>query len=122
MDCSPTLLATLRAQLTALTFHSPYLTAAEQLRANHHIHDCPDPARLARWLRNLPAMLARREAEQRSATLAHYAALLHETRPLRPTTPLPYPGDSAASARDQRAAAGFAPAQSLRYAHLLLAR
>ena len=114
-------LPVLRAQLTALTFHSPYLSPAEQLQANHHIHDCQDPVRLARWLRNLPAALARREAEQRAATLAHYAALLQGPQP-RPVTPLPYPGDCRASARDRRAAVRFRPARTLCYAHLLFAR
>lgn len=120
-NCSPTPLTTLRAQLTALTFHSLYLSEAERLRANRRIRNCQNPARFARWLRNLPAVLARHEAEQRAATLAHYATLLHKTRPSRPARPLAYPGDCLASARDQRAAARFAPAQTLRYAHLLLA-
>jgi hypothetical protein len=56
-------LAALRAQLTALTFGSPWLTATEQLRANHHAHECADASRLARWLVNTRASIARRVAE-----------------------------------------------------------
>lgn len=55
-------LITLRAQLTALTFPSPYLTEAEKLLANHHIHECEDRQRLRIWLQNVPLELAQREA------------------------------------------------------------
>ena len=56
-------LAVLRDQLTALTFPSAYLSEAEKLLANHHIHECKDTHQLTRWLTNTPLVLAqRREA------------------------------------------------------------
>lgn len=55
-------IATLRAQLTILTFHSPYLSDAEKLLANHRIHDCEQVAQLLRWLHTVHAELAWREA------------------------------------------------------------
>jgi len=53
-------LAALRAQLTALTFPSAYLSEAEKLLANHRIHECEDAGQLTRWLKNTTATLARR--------------------------------------------------------------
>ena len=53
-------LAVLRAQLTALTFPSAYLSEAEKLLANHRIHECEDAGQLTRWLENTTATLARR--------------------------------------------------------------
>jgi len=64
-DAAPTAFATLsalRTQLTTLTFHSPYLSEAEKLLANHRIHDCEQVAQLLRWLHTVPAELAQREA------------------------------------------------------------
>jgi hypothetical protein len=64
-DAAPTALvtlSTLRTQLTTLTFHSPYLSDAEKLLANHCIHDCEQVAKLLRWLHTVPAELAWREA------------------------------------------------------------
>jgi len=55
-------LSTIRTHLTTLTFHSPYLSDAEKLRANHRIHDCEQLAQLALWLLTVPAELAWREA------------------------------------------------------------
>jgi hypothetical protein len=60
---APSLLAGLRARLTALTFGSPHLSAAEKLRANHNAHECEDVDRLARWIVNTERELARREKE-----------------------------------------------------------
>lgn len=64
-DAAPTALvtlSTLRTQLTTLTFHSPYLSDAEKLLANHRIYDCEQLAQLLRWLQTVPAELAWREA------------------------------------------------------------
>jgi hypothetical protein len=55
-------IATLRTHLTTLTFHSPYLSDAEKLLANHHIHNCKQVAKLLLWLHTVPAELAWREA------------------------------------------------------------
>ena len=83
-DAAPTAfatLSTLRTHLTTLTFHSPYLSDAEKLRANHHIHECEQVAQLLRWLQTVTAELARREAthfglpDACSATSAPQAAL-----------------------------------------------
>ena len=63
-------LALLRAQLTALTFPSPYLSEVEKLLANHHIHECEDEERLQVWLRNIADELAWREAAHYSQCLA----------------------------------------------------
>lgn len=60
MDCGSTPLAALRAQLTAHSFCSFYLTAAGQIQTNYPTHDCQNPARLTRWLRNPSAALTRR--------------------------------------------------------------
>jgi hypothetical protein len=59
-----TSLAQLRQDLLVLTFTSPYLTAAERVRANHNAYECEDAERLARWIRNTQAELARREEAQ----------------------------------------------------------
>jgi hypothetical protein len=64
-DAAPTALvtlSTLRTQLTTLTFHSPYLSEAEKLLANHHIHNCGQVAQLLHWLHTVPTELAGREA------------------------------------------------------------
>jgi hypothetical protein len=55
-------IAALRTHLTTLTFHSPYLSDAEKLRANHRIHDCEQLAQLELWLQTVPIELAWREA------------------------------------------------------------
>ena len=54
-------LAVLRDQLTALTFPSAYLSEAEKLLSNHHIHECEDTHQLTRWLTNTPTALAKRQ-------------------------------------------------------------
>jgi hypothetical protein len=97
-------LPTLRAQLTALTFRSPHLSEAEQLRANHHIHECEDAERLTHWLQTVKAELARRSIAAQA-----------QGRPLPP----PYVLDHAAEPRDRRAATQFKPARTLTYAQLL---
>ena len=61
-------LAVLRAQLTALTFPSAYLSEAEKLLANHRIHECEDTEQLTRWLKNTTATLARRHPAYPSTT------------------------------------------------------
>jgi hypothetical protein len=64
-DAAPTAFATLfalRTHLTTLTFHSPYLSDTEKLRANHRIHECEQEAQLELWLQTIPVELAWREA------------------------------------------------------------
>ena len=52
-------LATRRARFTALTFPSSYLSEAEQILANHRIHEGEDARRLARWRTTTPLALTR---------------------------------------------------------------
>ena len=63
-------LAVLRAQLTALTFPSAYLSETEKLLANHHIHECENAEQLARWLSNTPAALAKRQQAHSTLTVS----------------------------------------------------
>lgn len=112
----------LRARLTARSFRSPYLTAAEQFQANYHIYDCQNPARFTRWLRNLSAALTRCGAAQHAPSVAQHTASPLTSRLLQPVTRPAYPGNYVAPTRDRRAATHFEPAQTPRYAHLLLAR
>ncbi|MGI4824386.1 MAG: hypothetical protein ACRYFV_24515 [Janthinobacterium lividum] len=133
-DAAPTascLLPTLRAQLTALTFHSPHLSEAEKLRANHHIHECEDSKRLTHWLRTVKADLARRDlAAQTKKALAQrplpYLRNWRQPQLLRRAAKLTanmlafhYVVDRPALARDCRAVAQFQPARTLTYAQLL---
>jgi hypothetical protein len=129
-DAAPTaacLLPTLRAQLTALTFHSPHLSEAEKLRANHHIHECEDAKRLTNWLRTVKTELVRRNlAAQTKKALAQRPLpylrtwLLRRTpEPTVSTLALRYVVDRPALARDCRAVAQFQPARTLTYAQLL---
>ena len=119
-------LPTLRAQLTALTFHSPHLSEAEKLRANHHIHECEDAKRLTHWLQTVQAELARRNiVAQTKKTLAKYASpTRYHPRPPRHTPTVStlaayYVLDRTAAPHDRHAAAQFQPAHSLTYAQLL---
>jgi hypothetical protein len=133
-DAAPTaacLLPTLRAQLTALTFHSPHLSEAEKLRANHHIHECEDAKRLTYWLRTVKTELARRNLAAQTKKALAQRPLLYLRTPRQPwllrrtpeptvsTLALRYVVDRPALARDCRAVAQFQPARTLTYAQLL---
>jgi hypothetical protein len=133
-DAAPTaacLLPTLRAQLTALTFHSPHLSEAEKLSANHHIHECEDGKRLTHWLHTVKAELARRNLAARIKNALAQAPLpylrnrrqpqllRHAAKPTVSTLALRYFFDRPARVRDCRAAAQFQPARTLTYAQLL---
>lgn len=60
---APTLhVGTYRRNILAIILDSPLFTPAEQLRANHHVHECQDAAQLARWLTNVRRVAAEREA------------------------------------------------------------
>ncbi|MGI4871496.1 MAG: hypothetical protein ACRYFX_09995 [Janthinobacterium lividum] len=68
---APTLhLATFRRNILALIVGNPLFTDAEQLRANHHTHECTCPYRLVRWLKNVRRVAAEREHAQGVASLA----------------------------------------------------
>jgi hypothetical protein len=129
----PHLLATLRAQLTALTFGSPWLTAAEQLRANHHAHECEDAGRLGCWLVNTQAVIARRVTEYQrqlvQAGLTRLRQVLAQPGPARLTRAgalglSPQLGaspslDCLAEAADRLNVASFRIGEGLTYAALL---
>jgi hypothetical protein len=66
----PLPLPAMRAQLTGLTFLSPYLSEEEQLLANHRIHECEDAGQLTRWLMNTPTALARRQLASSPITIS----------------------------------------------------
>jgi hypothetical protein len=124
-------LPTLRAQLTALTFHSSHLSEAEKLRANHHIHECEDVKRLTHWLRTVKAELARRNLAAQTKKVLAQAPLpylrnqrqpqlfRHAAKPTVSTLALRYFVDRPALAPDCRAAAQFQPARTLTYAQML---
>ena len=71
--------AGLRAQLTALTFGNTLLSEAEQLRANHSIHECEDVSHLTRWLVNTRKELARRAKVQELAAASSLALVVEPT-------------------------------------------
>ncbi|MGI4872063.1 MAG: hypothetical protein ACRYFX_12900 [Janthinobacterium lividum] len=68
---APTLhLATFRRNILAVVVGNPLFTDAEQLRTNHHTHECTCPYRLVRWLKNVRRVAAEREYAQGIASLA----------------------------------------------------
>ena len=130
------MLGELRQYVLATLFGNPLFSEAEQLRANHFVHECEDPARLTRWRANVLAELARRqvaaahERGQRAlrATLCRLCPFgFRGNRPRQPQptpawvpgAPLPNGADYRAGSFDRRAAARFQPADSLTLTHLL---
>jgi hypothetical protein len=129
-------LGELRQHVLSPLIGNPLFSEAEQLRANHFVHECEDIARLTHWGVNVLAEIARRQAEaarQRRyfATRATLRRLRsssfrgHRSRPDRPT-PSWAPGaffpDQAnrwAGTFDCLAAASFQPAYALTFASLL---
>jgi hypothetical protein len=121
--------------LTALIGHPPF-SNAEQLRANHFVHECEDIARLTRWGTNVLAEIARRQAEaarQRRyfstrTTLRQLRSRSfrgHRSRPRRPTLSwapgsfFPDQADRRAGTFDRLVVACFQPSDSLTFASLL---
>ena len=64
------MLGELRQALSLVLFGNPLLSPEEQLLANHHIHECEDMHRIARWLSNTPAALAKRQCANFTLTLS----------------------------------------------------
>jgi hypothetical protein len=132
----PIPLGELRQHVLLPLIGNPLFSEAEQLRANHFVHECDDSARLTRWGVNVLAEIACRQAEaarQRrnlvtGATLrrVHSASFRsHRSRPRQPT-PSWVPGaffpdraDRWAGTFDRLAAARFQPADALPFASLL---
>lgn len=51
----------MRCDVLAAVIGNPLFTKGEQLRANHNVHECECPQRLALWLRNVRREVQRRE-------------------------------------------------------------
>ena len=64
------MLGELRQALSLVLFGNPLLSPEEQLLANHHIHECEDMHRIARWLSNTPAALAKRQRAHFTLTVS----------------------------------------------------
>lgn len=114
----------------------PLFSEAEQLRANHFVHECEDTARLMRWRANVLAEIARRRvaaAHQRGqhslrATLRRMDSpsfrghLPRQPRPVptwAPSAALPDRADRWAGTFDRQGVVRFQPKQSLTLAYLL---
>jgi hypothetical protein len=59
----PTSLGELRQHVLLPLIGNPFFSEAEQLRANHFVHESEDIARLTRWGANALAEIARRQAQ-----------------------------------------------------------
>ncbi|RZJ93143.1 MAG: hypothetical protein EOO60_05710 [Hymenobacter sp.] len=123
-------LGELRQYVLAVLASNPLFSEAEQLRANHFVHESEDMARLTRWHTNILAEGARREADAaRHRGQATLHATLRQLRPfgfrgyrprkLQPTptwapgAPLTNYADHYAGTFDHRVATRFVPEQSL---------
>jgi len=132
----PTSLGELRQHVLLPLIGNPLFSEAEQLRANHFVHESEDIARLTRWGANVLAEIARREAEatRQHRDLATRATLrqLHSAsfrgyryRPCRPAPSwipedfFPDRSDRWTGTFDRLAAANFQPADTLTFADLL---
>jgi hypothetical protein len=132
----PPSLGELRQYVLLPLIGNSLFSEAEQLRANHFVHESDDIARLTRWGANVLAEIARREAEaarQRRdlttrATLRQLRSASfrgHRSCPRRPTPTwlpgafLPDRADRLAVTFDRLAAARFQPAESLTFIALL---
>lgn len=67
---TPLSLGELRQAILAVLVGNPLFTPEEQLRANHQVHECESPERLARWDRNVAREAARRALLARAQELA----------------------------------------------------
>jgi hypothetical protein len=59
-------LGALRCEVLAVLIGNPLFSREEQLRANHHVHECECARRLALWLHNVEREAARRERAGRA--------------------------------------------------------
>lgn len=132
----PISLGELRQHVLLPLIGNSLFSEAEQLRANHFVHESDDIARLIRWGMNVLAEIARRQAE--AARQRRHLAMGdtvrrsratsfrgHRCRPRRPR-PSWVPGaffpdraDRWVGTLDRLAAARFQPADSLTFASLL---
>ena len=132
----PLSLGELRQHVLLPLIGNPLFSEAEQLRANHFVHENEDIARLTRWGVNVLAEIARRRAEAahqcRHLAMRDTLRQLHSSnfrghrlrkRKPRPTwipsAVFPDCADRWAGTFDRLAAAHFQPAHTLTYAQLL---
>jgi uncharacterized protein with von Willebrand factor type A (vWA) domain len=101
----PTSLGELRQRVLSPLIGNFLFSAAEQLRANHFVHESDDIARLTRWGANVRAEIARRQSEA-----------ARQRRHCATSTVL---GRLRAGTFDRSAAARFQPVDSLAFATLL---
>ena len=132
----PILLGELRQHVLLPLIGNSLFSEAEQLRANHYVHESENIARLTRWGANILAEIARRQAE--AAHQRRHLAMRDMLRQLRSSSfrghrprkrkprPTWIPGaffpdcaDRWAGTFDRLAAARFQPARTLTYAQLL---
>ena len=130
------MLGELRQHVLTPLIGNSLFSEAEQLRANHFVHECEDIARLIRWGANVLAEIVRRQAEaaRQRRHLATGTTLRqlrsssfrgHRPRKCKPESTwipgafFPDCADRWAGTFDRLAAARFQPAHTLTYAQLL---
>jgi hypothetical protein len=138
-DVPPTSLGELRQHVLLPLLGHPLFSEAEQLRANHFVHESDDIARLTRWGANVLTEIARRQAEaarQRrdlatGATLRQLGSTSFRSHRARrcqaapswvPGTSFPDRSDRRAGTFDRLAVARFQTADALTFAYLLSQR
>ena len=136
LNVLPSSLGELRQHVLLPLLGNSLFSEAEQLRANHFVHESEDIARLTRWGANVLAEIARRQVE--AARQRRHLTLCATLRRLRPTgfrghgprkrkpRPTWVPGaffpdcaDRWAGTFDRLAAACFQPVHTIPYAQLL---
>lgn len=136
MSVPPPSLGELRRHVLLPLIGNPLFSEAEQLRANHFVHESDDIARLTRWGANLLAEIARRQAKaaRQRRDLATDTTLRqlrsggfrsHRSRLCQPAPTwvtgafFPDRSDRRAGTSDCLAVASFQPANALPFADLL---
>ena len=132
----PSSLGELRQHVLLPLIGNPLFSAAEQLRANHFVHERDDIARLTRWGANVLTKIARRQAAAARhrrdlatrATLrqlrstrfrGHRVRLLQSVPSCLPDTCFPDQSDRWADTLDSQAIARFQLADALTFSDLL---
>lgn len=133
----PATLGELRQHVLLPLLGNSLFSEAEQLRANHFVHECEDIARLTRWGKSVQTEIACRAAAAwaEAARVRRQHALRYTLQQLRSASfrghcprhsapawsasfPSPAGNDRRAGTLDRLAAARFQPADSLTFAHL----
>jgi hypothetical protein len=70
---------TYRRNILAVVIGCDLFTAEEQLRCNHHVAECEDAQRLARWVRNVRLEAQRREQAAELSEAAHVQPVTYAT-------------------------------------------